>query len=97
MYANVVPLPRGTERTVAQRHLEEQVVPAMRSLAGYAGHLVMIDPENGEGIGISLWESEATAQAAAQALTPQRAAGGRLAGQATPLPTRLYEVIASNR
>jgi heme-degrading monooxygenase HmoA len=42
----------------AVRIYQERVIPAAREQEGFRGALMLTDPETGEGLSISLWNSE---------------------------------------
>ncbi len=47
----------------AVRLWQEQVMPALRGQAGYAGGLLLTNPQSGKTLAISLWEAEANREA----------------------------------
>jgi hypothetical protein len=78
----------ATEKT----WVEDLLFPTLRAIPGYAGVYHGIDPQSGQGISISFWETEAAALAAEQAvkgLAPRRSTG------AVPRPMQVvkYQVV----
>lgn len=74
----------GTQRDV--------VLPVLRGCKGFKAQLVLLDRENGEVIGLSLWESEDDMHASEE---PVRAARQQVAAAlqaGAPPDVRLYEV-----
>ena len=53
---------RGVEREAGLTALREQIVPAIRSLPGFHSGTWLADNEDGKGLSLTLWDSEAKAQ-----------------------------------
>src|SRR5258708_39381833 len=58
---------------IGMQGFRERVVPALRELPGLRGTLVLLDRAEGEQLGITLWDTEEHARAAAIRLAPERA------------------------
>lgn len=63
MYAKVtsIKFPPGMRTEVV--HVAQGLAPILRNQRGYEGLQVLTDPNTGEGIIVSLWETEADAEA----------------------------------
>ncbi len=94
MYANVVTFQGAIERIEEGiRMFQERVAPVMRGHAGFKGHYLLVDRQRGKTIGISLWETEAHAEANAAALAELRAQATQFTGQPAPAAER-FEVVS---
>ncbi len=72
-----------------------QVLPAVKSVDGFKGALLLVDRSSGKGIGISLWETEDARRKGAEAVEQARAATIQAMGGSVP-PAEEYEVVASD-
>ena len=70
----------------------ESVVPAYRQMSGFKSALLLIDPDTGKGIGISLWESEADRAAVQTSGALQQQLAKFAAVLAAPPVPNIYEV-----
>jgi hypothetical protein len=70
MHANVVFVTvDANQADPARRGLHNQVIPRIRQTAGFvAGY--WLEPVDGKGISVTLWESEQTARDAAELIQP---------------------------
>ncbi len=72
--------------------VEELVFPTVRAIPGYVGDYNGIDPQSGQGISISFWETEAAALAGEQAVA--RLAQRRSTGTVPrPMQVMIYQVV----
>src|SRR5260370_19422398 len=76
---------------IGMQGFRERVVPALRELPGLRGTLVLLDRAEGEQLGITLWDTEEHARAAAIRLEPDRGTGVVGAGAASS-PGKLHDV-----
>jgi heme-degrading monooxygenase HmoA len=62
------------------RHVKENVVPRLQEQDGFKGFTLLLDKSNGEGVGLSFWESEeamrATEDISKEARSGAAGAGG---------------------
>lgn len=72
-----------------------QVIPAVKSVDGFKGALLLADRSSGKAIGITLWETEDARQKGAEAVEQARAATIQAMGGSVP-PVEEYEVVASD-
>lgn len=63
MYARASTLRIAPEQVQAAIDHYEAGIPSLREIAGNRGTLLLVDRSSGEGIGVTLWESEAAMQA----------------------------------
>jgi hypothetical protein len=77
---------------IGMQGFRERVVPALRELPGLRGTLVLLDRAEGEQLGITLWDTEEHARAAAIRLEPEREIGVVEMGAASA-PGNLYDVV----
>jgi heme-degrading monooxygenase HmoA len=76
----------------AVRIFRESVIPALEGQVGFAGALLLTQPESGQGISITLWASPED-QAASETSGFYREQLAKFAGLFTMTPVReLYEV-----
>jgi heme-degrading monooxygenase HmoA len=71
----------------ARRIYAEGVVPALQQQAGFAGVLLLTQPETGRGISITIWDSESSRVAGEVGGFYQEQIG-RFAGMFTETPVR---------
>jgi heme-degrading monooxygenase HmoA len=95
MIARVITFHRRPERIgeVPDR-FEERVAPVMRRQAGFVGAHVLVDRASGKQLGVTLWESEAAAEAAQTALNPVRDAISCELDDTAPPTTEVFDVVA---
>jgi hypothetical protein len=63
MYAVLIEVDvSGVDREDGLRGLREQIVPAIRSLPGFQSGTWLLGNQDGKGLSLTLWESEAQAQ-----------------------------------
>jgi heme-degrading monooxygenase HmoA len=77
-------------------HLEDQVLPEARRMAGFKGLLSLLDPSTGRGMTISLWESEVAMRASEEAADRLRGVTARAMGGEVHSVER-YEVVIDER
>jgi heme-degrading monooxygenase HmoA len=72
--------------------VEDLLFPALQAIPGYAGTYLGIDPQSGQGVSISFWETEAAALAGEQAVArlAQRRSTGILP---RPMQVVKYQVV----
>lgn len=70
MYARFILFTLGEGKRAVAEHLAKKHQSAMQGLQGFKGATFIADEGNGEYGSVSLWESEADAQAAESTLTP---------------------------
>jgi heme-degrading monooxygenase HmoA len=63
VYARASTLRIAPEQVQAAIDHYEAGIPSLREIAGNRGTLLLVDRSSGEGIGVTLWESEAAMQA----------------------------------
>jgi hypothetical protein len=94
MYARVTRFQMQIERSEdASRITEQEITPGLRGEPGFKHLYVLVAPESGQGMVVTLWESQA-AEVASRPTTGQRFAllGEILTGP--PQPSEVYEVMA---
>ena len=97
MHARVVTFEGSSERMQGEdagRRFRERVLPTLQQQAGFKGAYVLFNRSRGKLLGITLWESEESAQKAMQAMDPIRAASAQEMGAPTVAPED-YEVVHS--
>jgi heme-degrading monooxygenase HmoA len=72
-------------------HIQENVVTRYQETEGFKGFTLLVDRSNGEGIGISFWESEA-AMRASDDLGDQARQGAAEAGSGRDQGVERFEV-----
>jgi hypothetical protein len=78
---------------VGMRGFRERVVPVLLELPGFQDNLTLLDRDQGEILGITVWDTEEHARAAAAKLEQERETGVAEMG-ASSAPGKLYEVLA---
>ena len=94
MYARVTRFQMQVERGEdANRITEQEITPGLRQEPGFKHLYVLVARETGQGMVVTLWESQA-AEEASRSTTAQRFAllGEILTGP--PQPSEVYEVTA---
>jgi heme-degrading monooxygenase HmoA len=93
MYARVAQVKIQPQRVQeAIRIYQEGVVPALKTQPGFKGAELLVQPESGRGISITLWETEA-ARTAGEVGGFYQSQLQRFAGMFTETPVRdAYEV-----
>jgi len=73
MYARHVTL-RGSGDKIDEgiRSVREQVLPVLQQCEGFRGQLLLVDRNQGEVIGISLWDTEENMQASEEKVSAAR-------------------------
>jgi hypothetical protein len=97
MHARIVTFEGSSERMQGVdpgQHFRERVLPTLQQQAGFQRVYLLLDRTRGKLMGITLWESEETAQKAMQAMEPIRAASAQEMGAPSVAPED-YEVIYS--
>lgn len=95
MIARVVTF-QGPPEGIAERGAQgfnERILPTLRRQAGFQSALVLLDRAQGKLLGITLWDTEEHARAAAAALEPLRETSSAEMG-ATAATAETYEVVA---
>lgn len=95
MFAHVVTFraPASALEGIGMQGFQERVVPVLRELPGLQGHLILLDREQGELLGVTLWDSEDHARVAGTRLEQERETGVDEMG-ATSTPGRIYAVLS---
>ncbi len=87
--------PERIEATL--KEFQEQHLPALKQMDGYAGVQVLVDPQGGQAIATTYWESkEALAASDKRAAEARAAAVSRLDPKRDPLVDR-FEVLLDER
>jgi heme-degrading monooxygenase HmoA len=96
MYARVTVV-QGSPDKVEQgiEMFNSEVLPAVKSVAGYKAAFLLADRKTGRGIGITLWESEDARSRGGDAVGTARAATIKAMGGSVP-PVEEFEVVASD-
>ena len=72
----------------------ESILPEVRQLPGFKGRMVLGDRSTGKVVSLTLWESEADAQASGEGSAFRQAAMAKLAPfYAAPSVIEIYEVV----
>ena len=74
------------------RFAREQGLAPIRQQPGFQGARMLVDRQSGKSIGVTLWESEAAAQAAERTLNQSRSQSAQSLGAASPT-TELFEMV----
>lgn len=74
---------------------KSQVLPVVKSVDGYKAAFLLVDRSTGNGLGISLWETEDARRQAGEAVTEARAATIQAMGGTVP-PVDEYEVAVAD-
>jgi heme-degrading monooxygenase HmoA len=80
MFARVTTSQGSTEpdrAEAAQRYAQEQLLPRLRQQPGFRNWYVLLDPQTGKGISITVWDSEAAMQASEELGASTRAQASR--------------------
>jgi heme-degrading monooxygenase HmoA len=76
----------------AATSFREQVVPGVRGLSGGKGAILLVDPETGKALGVTLWESEDAMRASEEAANALRAQAAEAAHATAPPRVERYHV-----
>ena len=79
------------------RNYREQVLPAVRKMAGFKGAYLLVDRKIGKSAGITMWETEKDLQASSAAANQLRARGAVATAAATPPMVEIYEVAVQSQ
>ena len=98
MFAHVVSFqgPVTELERIGMQGFRERVVPVLRELPGLEGTITLLhrgQGEEGEILGITLWDTEEHARSAATRLEQEQQTGVGEMGATSP-PGKLYEVLA---
>jgi heme-degrading monooxygenase HmoA len=74
------------------RDYKEQVLPAVRKMAGFRGARLLVDRKNGKNLGITFWETETDLQTSASAANKLRSQASQKIAAATAPVVEIYEV-----
>jgi heme-degrading monooxygenase HmoA len=100
MFARVLmteaPVAGPDQAEAAIRAAREQAVPVYQKLPGFKGAYVLLDRETGKGGTVTLWETEANAQAVDAALAQVQAQATRQLNITQPLKSEIYEVAVQS-
>ena len=96
MHARVVTFQGSPDRMQQELRdrFRERVLPALQQQPGFQRVFVLLDRARGKVLGISLWESEAAAEAAMRVMEPIRAESAEALGAGAPTG-EAYEVLYS--
>lgn len=95
MYARISTFDREPGRLdEALSRGREDILPVMRRQVGFQGFRILVDRARGRMVGISFWDTEDAAKAAAMALDAVRDRSAGELGDITPPTTELFEVVA---
>jgi heme-degrading monooxygenase HmoA len=81
MHARVTITKGGAVGDEAQSYVREKVLPEARKLDGFKGVLDLIDPSTGDGLTITLWESDTAMRASEEAAGAIRNAAAKNLGE----------------
>jgi heme-degrading monooxygenase HmoA len=93
MYARVSTI-QGKPQQVGDgiRQYREQVMPAVKKMAGFKGAYFLVDRKSGKEISITLWNTEKDLQASAKAANQLRAQASETVAASNPPTVEIYEV-----
>lgn len=92
MYARVTVVQGSADKVdTGIDSFKSQVLPAVKSVDGYKGALLLVDRSSGKGIGLTLWETEAARNEGAKAVAAAREATIQEMGGAVS-PAEEFEV-----
>lgn len=91
MHARVTMTTGAAVDEKAMSYLREQLLPQARALEGFKGILDLADPATGEGLTITLWESEAAMKASEEAAGKLRDSASGETGE-TVVDVKRFEV-----
>lgn len=74
---------------------KSQVLPVVKSVDGYKASFLLVDRSTGNGLGISLWETEDARRQGGEAVNEARAATIQAMGGTVP-PVDEYEVAVAD-
>lgn len=97
MFARVSTYEGGdpANKATTLRFLQDYVVPAARTMAGWKGMYFLGDPTASKTLSITLWDSEESLRASEEAANKLRAEGTQKAGSQTVTVER-FEVVTSD-
>jgi heme-degrading monooxygenase HmoA len=74
------------------RQYREQVMPAVKKMAGFKGAYFLVDRKSGKEVSITLWDTEKDMQASTKAADQLRAQASQTVAAAKPPTVDIYEV-----
>ena len=74
------------------RQYREQVMPAVKKMAGFKGAYFLVDRKSGKEVSITLWDTEKNLQASAAAANKLRAQASQIVAAPKPPVVEIYEV-----
>src|SRR3990172_5521111 len=74
------------------RQYREQVVPAVKKMAGFKGAYFLVDRKSGKEVSITLWNTEKDLQASTKATDQLRAQASQTVAASKPPVVEIYEV-----
>lgn len=96
MYARVTVVDGSPDKVDAGvKSFNDSVLPAVQGVEGYRGAMLMVDRSTGQGIGMSLWDSEGAMRAGGEAVAEARRATIETMGGSVP-DVNEYEVVSSD-
>ena len=75
------------------RNFREQIMPAVKKMAGFKGAYLLVDHKSGKFVAIVLWDTEKNLQASAAAADKLRAQAVQIAAATKPPMVEVYEVV----
>jgi heme-degrading monooxygenase HmoA len=73
-------------------HYREQVLPAVRKMAGFKGAYLFVDRKSGRSVGITLWDTETNLQASNASADKLRAQANKITDALKPPVVEIFEV-----
>ena len=74
------------------RQYREQVISAVKKMAGFKGAYFLVDRKSGKEISITLWDTEKELQASAKAADQLREQASQTVAASKPAMVEIYEV-----
>ena len=74
------------------RQYREQVMPAVKKMAGFKGAYFLVNRKSGKEVSITLWDTEKDMQASTKAADQLRAQASQTVAAAKPPTVDIYEV-----
>jgi quinol monooxygenase YgiN len=73
--------------------METSIIPVLEQQAGFAGYFLLVDPETGSGLNVTLWQSEADMNASESSNFYQQQVNKAAALMAAPSTFSTYQVV----
>ncbi len=77
-------------------HVRENVIPMYKDNEGYHGFRLLVDRENGRGLGVSYWDTEEQLHATDEVSDKARS-GAASAGGGSVESVEVYEIVVDER